>query len=183
VAVIKPGALLKLVGKSLGDAPIDLLAAGAPATSVRTAYTVTNGADTTRHCSAFGGCAFKEIAGGAGRKLVCKGGSPDPDCDGSGAPTTTTTITATTSTSTTIGGPCESQVYPTCGGQCSQGLACSPIDVTDFGGLCFCVADGPCGCGTGGQCPGGEVCRMEVNPFTFTCVTASCGTFSTSSTT
>lgn len=82
VSVIKPGKLLKLVGQNLGDEPLDLFADEAPDGSVFTAYTVTNGADVNAHCSEFpaGTCSFKVIAGGTGRKLVCKGGSPDPTC-------------------------------------------------------------------------------------------------------
>ena len=78
VSVIKPGKLIKNVGKSLGDVPIDI--ALAPVGDVHTVYTVVNGATTVRHCSKFTGstCAHKSIAGGTGWKLVCKGnGSPD----------------------------------------------------------------------------------------------------------
>lgn len=82
VAVIKPGKLAKVVGKGLGDEPIDLIGAGAPTGSVYTAFAVTNGGDTFTHCSEFtpGNCAFKEIAAGTGRKLVCKRGVGDASC-------------------------------------------------------------------------------------------------------
>jgi len=82
VAVIKPGTLVKIVGKNLGDTPIDMIGNGAPTGSVFAAYTVQNGATTNKFCSEFesANCVFKEIAGGTGRKLVCKGGIADPAC-------------------------------------------------------------------------------------------------------
>jgi len=83
VAVVKPAKLLKLVGKSLGDVPIDVFGAGAPSGSgVATEYAVTNGGATYRHCTTFAGasCVHKIIAGGTGAKLVCKGGVADPTC-------------------------------------------------------------------------------------------------------
>jgi len=78
VAVIKPSKLLKIVGKNLGDTPIDVFGAGAPGTSVLTIYTVENGSAVIRHCSAFtpASCAYKLIAGDTGAKLVCKPGMP-----------------------------------------------------------------------------------------------------------
>jgi hypothetical protein len=83
VAVIKPDKLLKLVGRSLGDMPIDLVAAGPPVGTIVTEYRVTNGGDTYRFCSAFDpavplAVTWKEIAGGTGRKLVARGGTPSP---------------------------------------------------------------------------------------------------------
>jgi hypothetical protein len=76
VSVVKPGKLIKVVGASLGDVPIDLFAAGTPDDDVSTSYTVVNGGETYRFCSAFGAATavFKEIAGGSGRKLVVKNG-------------------------------------------------------------------------------------------------------------
>jgi hypothetical protein len=75
VAAIKPGKLLRIVGKSLGDTPVDLFA-GPPSGSILTEYAVTNGGDTFRHCSEFVSSDWKEIAGGTGRKLVAKNGTP-----------------------------------------------------------------------------------------------------------
>lgn len=81
VAVLKPGKLLKLVGKSLGDTPIDLLAEGEPVGPISTVFEVTNGGQTFQHCSEFDPAnpahtiVFKEIAGGTGRKLVAKKGA------------------------------------------------------------------------------------------------------------
>ncbi|HWP66845.1 MAG TPA: hypothetical protein VNO26_13115 [Candidatus Limnocylindria bacterium] len=75
VSVIKPGKLIKNVGKSLGDSPIDISAA--PSGDVHAVYTVNNDG-VFRHCGKFTGCAHKSIAGGTGFKLVCKGtGAPD----------------------------------------------------------------------------------------------------------
>ena len=86
VALMKSGKLLKLVGKGLGDDPLDLLGAGAPVGSVQTAYVVGDGGlFGNTYCSEFSGCLFKEIAGGTGRKLVCKGGLPDATCGAIGA--------------------------------------------------------------------------------------------------
>jgi hypothetical protein len=73
VAVIKPGKLLKVVGKDLGDVPIDIFGAGAPTGSpqVKWVYTVTNDGQTNRHCGGFD-CSYKLIAADSGAKLVCK---------------------------------------------------------------------------------------------------------------
>jgi hypothetical protein len=82
VAAIKPGKLLKLVAKSTGDTPIDILGAGAPdAAGVTTVFTVRNGDDTIRHCTTFSAAAgssvvYKPIAGDTGAKLVMKNGVP-----------------------------------------------------------------------------------------------------------
>jgi hypothetical protein len=76
IGIIKPGKLLKLVGKSLGDTPIDVLGAGDPgAMGVSTEFAVTNGPETHRHCSHFSLCVFKPIAAGTGAKLVCRPGT------------------------------------------------------------------------------------------------------------
>ena len=84
VAVIKPGKLLKIVGKGLGDVPLDIFAAGDPGLSdVQTAYCVTNGGEEFCHCSTFVACAYKSIAGGTGAKLVCKTGAGDGACQAS----------------------------------------------------------------------------------------------------
>jgi hypothetical protein len=83
VAVIKPGKLLKLVGKTLGDVPIDIFGSGAPTPGgMATVFCVTNGGETTCHCTEFAEatCTYKLIAGDTGAKLVCKGGGPDGTC-------------------------------------------------------------------------------------------------------
>jgi hypothetical protein len=107
VAVVKPGRLLKLVGRGLGDAPLALLAAGSPLPGgVRTAYCIRNGGVETCHCSHFTDCAFTPVAGGTGAKLVCRDGGGDPSCAAHVTTTTTTTTstTSSTSTSTTLAG-------------------------------------------------------------------------------
>jgi hypothetical protein len=77
IGVIKPGKLLKLVGKSLGDTPLDLLGAGDPGPSgVNTVFSVTNASQAFRHCSAFTACTYKPIGTGTGAKLVCRPGAP-----------------------------------------------------------------------------------------------------------
>jgi hypothetical protein len=82
VAVIKPGKLLKLITKGLGDGPVhDLIGQGAPnGASVFTRYLVSNGGENNAQCTEFASCSYKEIGGGTGRKLVCKGGAADPAC-------------------------------------------------------------------------------------------------------
>lgn len=83
VTVLKTGKLIKVVAKSLGDgAVLDLVGEGAPVGSVTSCYEMTNGGDVFRFGSVWapGDCSFKEIAGGAGRKLVCKGGAADATC-------------------------------------------------------------------------------------------------------
>lgn len=76
VSVIKPGKLIKNVGKSLGDTPLSITAA--PAGEVKAVYTIVNGGATFRHCGKFTSCSWKLIAGGTGQKMVCKGtGAPD----------------------------------------------------------------------------------------------------------
>jgi hypothetical protein len=80
VAVIKPTKLLKLVGKSLGTTPLDILQAGDPMGSVFVAYCVQNDAERNCHCAELTSCVHKPIAGGTGAKLLCKGGVGDPTC-------------------------------------------------------------------------------------------------------
>jgi hypothetical protein len=77
VATIKPGRLLKIVGKSPGDTPIDIVAAGHPGgAGITTVFTVTNGRFVRRHCTGFTACDHRPIAAGTGAKLVCKPGVP-----------------------------------------------------------------------------------------------------------
>ena len=81
VSVIKPGNLVKLVGKSLGDTPLDILAAsGAGGGTAYTAYCLDNDTTSNCFCSALNTCVWKPIAGGTGAKLVCKGGVADATC-------------------------------------------------------------------------------------------------------
>ena len=89
VSVIKPAKLVKLVGKSLGDTPINILSqGGATSGTAHTKYRITDsstGFDSS-FCSVFSGCSWKSIMGGTGAKLVCKGGTADPTCGGPVAP-------------------------------------------------------------------------------------------------
>jgi cysteine-rich repeat protein len=80
VAVVKPGNLLKLAGRGLGDVPFDILGAGAPPASVYAAYCVANGGTEYCHCAEFTSCSYKPIAADTGAKLACKDGVPDPTC-------------------------------------------------------------------------------------------------------
>jgi hypothetical protein len=127
VAVIKPGKLLKLVAKGLGDVPLDVFGGGDPGTGgVRTAYCVTNGQEKNCHCSDFTGCAYKLIAGGTGAKLACKTGTGDVACSAVVLPTTTSTTvagstitTTSTSTTTTINtSPAAPLMFPVAVGRC-----------------------------------------------------------------
>ena len=82
VSVVKPGKLLKNVGKNLGDNPIDI--SSAPTGPVDVVYTVNNGG-VFRHCTAFDGptCSHKSIAAGTGWKLTCKGNASPVACPSS----------------------------------------------------------------------------------------------------
>ena len=89
VAVIKPGKLLKIVAKGLGDppgAPIDIFAQGAPSGDVHTSFLVDNGTDENAHCSTFSNCTYKLIAADTGAKLVCRTSTADPTCAVLGSP-------------------------------------------------------------------------------------------------
>ncbi len=76
VAIVKQGKLLKLVAKGVGDESLDIVAGGAPSGDVIVVYSVLNGGELYRYCTAFGSCSYKSIAADTGAKLVCKGGSP-----------------------------------------------------------------------------------------------------------
>ena len=83
VTVLKTGKVIKVVAKDLGDGPkLDLIAAGAPVGPVTSCYEMVNGGAVFRYGSTWapGDCTFKVIAGGTGRKLVCKGGTGDATC-------------------------------------------------------------------------------------------------------
>ena len=80
VSLVKPGKLVKLVGKGLGDSPLDLVAAGDPAGPVHTAYCVTNAGERICLCSSLTDCTYKSTAAGTGAKLVCRAGTGDPGC-------------------------------------------------------------------------------------------------------
>ena len=137
VAVIKPGKLLKLVGKERGDAdPLDIFAAGAPSGSVFTAYCVTNGGDTNCHCSEMPSCAYKLIAADSGAKLVCKGGLADGACTAA-TPPSLFTYSITTQPG---GGSCGEVRAGGSGGALLKSLTCSGLNI---GGGAATVPEGP----------------------------------------
>jgi cysteine-rich repeat protein len=81
VVVVKPGKLVKVVGKNLGDTPINILSQGGAATgAANTAACIDNGPDSNCFCSEFATCSWKSIGGGTGAKLVCKTGTGDAIC-------------------------------------------------------------------------------------------------------
>jgi len=70
----------KLVARGLGDVPIDLLGAGAPAGPVSVIAHLEG--DTFREtvCTEFADCTYALLAGGTGAKLKCRNGTPAPTC-------------------------------------------------------------------------------------------------------
>jgi hypothetical protein len=80
VSTLKPGSLVKLVAKGLGDAPLDLVGADDPAGPVWAAYCVTSAGAQICMCSSLTDCVYKPIAGGAGAKLLCHTGVGDAAC-------------------------------------------------------------------------------------------------------
>ena len=147
VSVIKPASLVKVVGKSLGDTPLDI--SNPPTGSVYLADTIVNGGEETRLCTQFRGCVHKPIAGGSGRKLICRGNSAgDPACTAVSPATTTSTSSSSTSstfstttsiTVTTLVYTCSVAGGAQCGGSCPPGYTCANVT-----GLCGCTA-GYCG--------------------------------------
>jgi cysteine-rich repeat protein len=138
VGVIKPGKVLKLVGKTLGDQPIDLVGAGAPVSDVCTVYSVTDDGQTIRHCTVFAAAdvAFQVVGGGSGRKLVAKNGSPDVGCAvcAAGVPTTTSssTTTSTPASTTTSTSATSSTTTTSVPGLCGNGVI-DPGETCDDG--------------------------------------------------
>lgn len=110
---------------------------------------------------------------------LCDGGSPAPTCGG-------TCPAGYTCVATEYGGnfnpvcgcfpvgatPCGSAAYPQCGGACLGDNVCNAHLVTGPGGIlfqgCMCDTPGPCSptgppsCGTGGDCPGNQVCTAFI---------------------
>ena len=167
VAVVKPGKLLKLVGKGLGDEPIDVIAGGNPGPEgVLSAYCITNAGEEHCHCSHLTGCAFSPVAGGSGAKLVCKAGTGDPAC---GAHVTTTTTTTTSTTLQAVGSLACCQGT----GECID----SPGFSLHFNTAQYCGAFLPgSGVVTGGVCQGDGTCAVQsFGPATLCCqLTGSC---------
>ena len=99
LALIRPGTLLKLIGKGPGEVPLNAFTEGPPVGPVRSALCVTNGGEETCHCSEFSACRYTLIAGGTAAKLTCRLGTGDAGC-GALAPSSSTTTVASTSTTT-----------------------------------------------------------------------------------
>jgi hypothetical protein len=126
VVVIKQNNLVKLVGKSTGDTPMDVLStSSAPGGVATTAFCFDNAGTQNCYCSQFNACVWKSIAAGSGAKLVCKGGTADATCSAS---------SGTTSTSTTVTTSGVSVASPECDGACPAGSLCA-----DPGGGCTCL--------------------------------------------
>jgi hypothetical protein len=162
VSIIKPGQLIKVVGKSLGETPIDI--SSPPTGDVYVTHTVLNGDEAFRHCTRFGTCIHKLIAGGNGYKLICKGGSSgDPTCAGAAAasvccnladPVTMCTFLPSAlicmgagGTPGAAGSVCDSATG-TCAVGAAAGGCCEGVS-TPFGDVCLAGADI-----TVGTCPG-----------------------------
>jgi hypothetical protein len=162
VAVIKPGKLLKIVGKNLGDTPIDIVTAGGPgAGTVETVFTVNNGAETNRHCTSFTVCSFKVIAAGTGAKLVCKNGAAGtcpapPTTTTSSVTTTSTSIASTTSTSSSTTTSTSSSTTTTAAATCVDGIQNQDETDVDCGGT-ICPT-----CTPGDSCLVGTDCDSSV---------------------
>jgi hypothetical protein len=157
VSVLKPGKLVKVVAKNLGETPLDV--SQSPSGSVYVTHSVSNGNAFVRHCTSFGTCSHKAIAGGAGYKLVCKGDSTgDPSCQGAPAPScceftgaaqcaytpTALICTAVGGTPGAAGSSCDGATG-TCGGAASTGPCCGDL-ATPFGTVC--IAGPPVEAGT-----------------------------------
>jgi hypothetical protein len=162
VVVIKPAKLLKLIGKTRGDsAELDMIANGAPTGSVFTAYSITSGGVTDNFCSEFSGCAFKEIGGGTGRKLVCKGSTPDGGCTAAGPPPTAAVLEFITGPA---GGTCGYTAVGGSSGTVLKNLTCGGLNV---GGGCF-QSGGSCGVNEG-PTPDGSATQLNAS-----CSASSC---------
>jgi len=154
VAVIKPGKLLKLIGKTRGDSQVlDLIAAGAPTGSLYTAYSVDASGQTDTFCSEFSGCVYKVIGGGTGRKLVCKGGVADATC-AAAAPPPVACVGGSPNGTIEGSEECDDgDVDPTNGCTndctiCGDGIVTAPEACDPPGGGCA-VNCQPVGCGNG----------------------------------
>jgi hypothetical protein len=175
VAIVQPGTRVKVVSpfalSDPGGSPN--LFAGAPSAGggISAILTITNGNDASVHrmCTRFAtqdgsSVAYREIAAGAGRKLVARRGVAAT------CPTTTTTSTTTstsTSVTSTTAPPCGDDglaPYPICWGSCP---AATPICAAGALG-CECVAGTtPCGSASfpecDGACAAGEACQIGLD--------------------
>jgi hypothetical protein len=79
--MLSVGRRLKLAAKSSGDA-MPLAPTSAPADTVRVAYVVRNGPETSTHCTQFAAdrCAYAPVDAGTGWQLRCREGIADPSC-------------------------------------------------------------------------------------------------------
>jgi hypothetical protein len=191
VSVIKPAKVVKMVAKSLGDTPIDILGTGVPSGNVYTAYCVTNGGDETCMCSSFSGCAYKKIAADSGAKLVCKNGTGDGACTAVAVPTTTTTTFPPVTPFCGDGhsGSCPSDepcndygtgyrcvdanintfagIYisdPTCGDACNSLQVCLDGSFCGASGFYACGAPQLCDCVSGTGCTSGTCGAIDGAP-------------------
>lgn len=75
--LVKPGKVLKLTTRGLGDAPLDFSALAAEASTLRTIATIVNGDELVRHCTTFAASDITTTEpNGSGRaKLVAKKGA------------------------------------------------------------------------------------------------------------
>jgi hypothetical protein len=73
---VKPGKLIKVKARSLGESPIDI--STPPAGPVLVVYRITNGAETVRHCTSFPTCEHHADVGSF--KLVCRRNSVPAVC-------------------------------------------------------------------------------------------------------
>jgi len=184
VAVVKPGKVLKVVAKNLGDGDDDTgdqsasdFDAGAieEGDVVRVRVTIDNTAnfppDTHVMCTDFVITSVKEIAGNTGFKVISKKDSVAP-ADGTCGGVGTTTTTATTSTtSTTISSPMGAVlefISGAAGGTCGEsregGAAGTILETLTCGGLnigggCF---EGGTSCGVAeGPTPAGAATQLN----------------------
>lgn len=76
--LVRPGKLVKLTAKTIGDEPIDVAALAAESASIRAVTTIVNDGEVYRHCTAFAADDVKVTGpNGAGKvKLVAKSGVP-----------------------------------------------------------------------------------------------------------
>jgi hypothetical protein len=160
VSIIKPGQLVKVVGKSLGDSAIDI--SSPPSGDVYVTHTVFNGDEAFRHCTRFGTCIHKLIAGGSGYKLICKGDSSgDPTCAAAAAASVCCNLTDPVTMCTFLP---STLVCMAAGG--TPGAAGSVCDSTT--GTCA-VGAAAGGCCEGVPTPLGDVCLAGPDVVVETC--------------
>jgi len=73
---VKPGRIVKVKTRSLGDTPMDI--STAPTGPVLVVHRITNGLETVRHCTHFNSCEHKVSPGSF--RLVCRRGSTPAAC-------------------------------------------------------------------------------------------------------